>query len=268
MQNVDIKVVKKLFAKGHLGELLIPYRGLPEPKKKKWIEIKLFDFFNSFSAGSAPIVKMDNIEVVCLFGSTLYKHIPKPIKYDSVLRKKYIFFGEMLVRDVKKELPRPAPRDVDIMVISNVPPSLSDINGVINSAFYRRQKIHSYYGGSGYKEIGGVPVHIHYRSVSKFLNGINNGDTVCRYVAKYGIPFVGHDKFNEILGKIKNNKRYIRHKLKWKMYSRRECGVACSTKLLSCLGFKPSRDTSKEGIIANAPEEKVVTRAELIDFEN
>jgi hypothetical protein len=266
MQNVEIDIVKKLLKKGHLGKLLAPYKGEPQPKKKKWIEIDLNEFFHGFLHSLNP-VKLDDIVTVCVFGSVLYKHIPKPTVEDSVMRKKYIFFGEMVVKDVVRELPRNAPNDVDIMVISNTAPSLADCNNSLNAAFFRRQKLDSYYGGSGYKEIGGVPVHIHYRSVRQFLSGINNNETVCRYVAQYGIPFVGHNKFEEILNDIKNNKRYIRHKLKWKMYSKQECGVQCSSKWFAWLMSKPSIETSKEGILARVPVEEKLTRADLIDFD-
>jgi hypothetical protein len=268
MQNIDIDVVKKLQKYGHLGDLLIPYKGLPNSGKKKVIRLDLFKFFDLFSESFFPPVKIDDIQVVCLFGSTLYKHIPRKSVLETVVKKKYIFFGDISVKNIGKKLPRAQPNDIDLMVISRGDVSLKENNKAEISTLYCREKESGMYSSSSeYKIVGDLPVHIHYRSVSQFLNGINGDDTVSRYVATYGIPFVGQNRFKEILSNIKNNSRDIRHKLKWKNQSRRKLGISCSSKISNCFKRGVGKEAAKE-IVAEVPKQEIVSRADLMDLDN
>ena len=275
MKNIDPLVIKQLIKEDMLGNLRILYKVNvvkdPKEKNQRLYKIILKDFFQYITNNDLftnCAIDYSDIHSVCLFGSVLYRHIPIPIEYEpEVLSVR----GNLVVKKTKtKELPRPLPKDIDILIVLNKN-VLKEKEKVVKKGSCGKQRVFKkeVYNSDGY---GGtstrwastdsdLSVDINFRTISQFLNGINEGDIVSTYVAEFGIPFVGQNNFYKMLRNIKNNRRRVMHKIKWVINKSKKCSANCE----SIWWKKYSLEDEKIRREATVPKE-VKIKSERFDF--
>lgn len=231
MQNVDALTVEKLFKDNKLCNLEVYYERniCPEGQSSTAkFAFKLDSFFEAINSK----VTFSEISSICLFGSVLYRHIPIPtVVVDRIVKKR----GTISIVKTKEERERPLPNDIDIFVLLKHKLSEGEPDAIQTIPLCERKiyKKISGYGGSYLEKISGdsdLPLHISFRSISQFLNGINHGDEISEYVATFGIPFVGQKKFYQTLKHIKGNVRKDMHRIKWKVDKNDFCRIRCYNK--------------------------------------
>jgi len=206
--------------------------------------IKIKDFENQTS--------INNTEVICVYGGVLYKHfIPKK----KIREKKWLFFGSYVEREYRLPPHIPNDFDVmfitreafsqDNMIITNHYSYCKRRNIKVphnELIVYPETRLEAHtYNDDGtshteYEEIIGytpvrieprgladdyrstevIPLHITYRSLDQFLNGIGRGDELSESVVRYGIPLVGAERFYEIIKNIASPRREALHQVEWR----------------------------------------------------
>lgn len=83
-----------------------------------------------------------------------------------------------------------------------------------------------FYGGLERRWVGGhIPLHISYRSIDQFLDGIGNGDTVSETVLQYGVPIINKERFEEIAERVTVPARKPLHRIKWRQNLGQRAGL-------------------------------------------
>lgn len=187
-------------------------------------------------------ISPENIEAIVVYGSALFRHFPP--KKNVITKKKYLFFGPEVEEEVTE--PRRMPNDLDVLLITKknltddkviVPKKTrkGDYNSdkiitpkkhvegnsydgcmeVIDETSVRTEEpVFDSYGYAGSCE-GGINLHITYRSVDQFLNGLGKGDFVSESVMKYGLPIIGQKRFDQIVKNVKSSERKPLHSVEW-----------------------------------------------------
>ncbi len=222
-KDITPKLMQRYYESNRLGTLreTIPECGI--------VSVDLSQLFRHatdlkfFEAQTRP----EDIEAMAVYGSTLYKHFPIE-KQVQVTKKRYWLWGpeETVVKTLRKE--RKFPKDFDVMVITKqgftnekviIPKRHFDSDGygsweVIDSAAVEtKTKVSDGYGH--YEVRGGANLHITYRSVEQFLNGLGKGDELSDSVVRYGIPLIGAERFGNIISEVTLPKRETHHSVEW-----------------------------------------------------
>ncbi len=241
MKNLDPIVAKQLLLRGKLGLLTIFYELNIHDTDQKRKDIRYtIDMESFFSYITQPelfgekSIEIEDIYSICIFGSILYRHIPIPfVEQAKIYSKK----GDIRIKNaLTKELPRSVPNDIDLLVILNKN-VLGDEKEIVESSSCTKKKrfnkkIEYGYGGKSIywvAEESEIPLHICFRTISQFLKGINNGDNIAEYVAQFGLPLIGQNNFDNMLKKIKGNRRRVMHRIKWKII-KEVCYANCKSK--------------------------------------
>lgn len=194
---------------------------------------------NSFEQQTAP----ENVEVICVFGSILYKNFPRK---EKIKRKKWFFFGPWIEREFLR--PQKDPNDFDALFILKegltqhkiILPRHTSFGTKHWRGFERTERrlnpktsseegLYGSYGVIDYAPFGDLPelkrdrssflhaksLHITYRSLEQFLNGIGNGDEISESIIEYGLPLFGKERFYEIIQNIKIPERRALHSIEW-----------------------------------------------------
>lgn len=239
MKNLDPTVAKELLLRNKLGPLTIFYKlNIGEGKNKDIrYTINMQNFFSYLTQPNLfgeKSIEIKDIHSICLFGSVLYRHIPIPFDEQSTIYSKK---GNIKIKNTPtKELPRSVPNDIDLLITLNKN-VLDDEKEIIESGSSAKKKrfnkrVEHGYGGKSVHwdpEESEIPLHICFRTVSQFLKGINNKDRISEYVSEFGLPIIGQNNFNEMLKKIKDNKRRVMHRIKWKI-TKGICYPVCVSK--------------------------------------
>ncbi len=274
MNNLDPTVAKELLLRNKLGPLSIFYKlNIGEKGKKGKDIIYTINMQNFFTYLTQPnlfgekSIEIRDIHSICIFGSVLYRHIPIPfVEQTKIYSKK----GDIKVCNTPtKELSRPVPNDIDILVILNKN-VLNDEKEIVESGSSAKKKrfnkrVERGYGGRSVHwdpEESEIPLHICFRTVSQFFKGINNKDRIAEYVSEFGLPIIGQNNFNEVLKRIKGNKRRVMHRIKWKI-TKEVCYSMCTSKWWVRYSLKDEKIRRN----ANVPPEIEIesNRFELLD---
>lgn len=242
MKNLDPTIAKQLLIRNKLGPLTIFYKLNIGEKGKKSKDIRytidmsnFFSYITQSELFGEKSIGIEDIHSICIFGSVLYRHIPIPfVEQTKIYSKK----GNIEVRNTPtKELPRPVPNDIDLLVIlnknvlNNEKEIIESGSSVKKKKFNKRIERGGYGGTSVYwdSEESEIPLHICFRTVSQFLKGINNEDRISEYVSEFGLPIIGQNNFNNMLKKIKGNRRRVMHRIKWEV-TNEICSSTCVSK--------------------------------------
>jgi len=239
MNNLDPIVAKELLLRNKLGPLTISYKLNIRDDKERGIKyiINLQNFFAYLTQPNLigeKSIEIRDIHSICIFGSVLYRHIPIPFDEKSKIYSKK---GDIKIKNTStKELPRSIPNDIDLLVILNKN-VLDNEKEIVESGSSAKKKkfnkrIEQGYGGKSVHwdpEESEIPLHICFRTVSQFLKGINNKDRISEHVSEFGLPVIGRNNFDNMLKKIKGNKRRVMHRIKWKV-AKEICYPTCVSK--------------------------------------
>jgi hypothetical protein len=181
-------------------------------------------------------VPISDIHTACVYGSTLYRNLPRS-KEIYRTQKKYFFFGPKIQYKVVRDIPIKTPNDFDILVVTKS--SFTDDKIVIPKRVYtnqyesvgysRWQGVERRCDGYGYYEVqysSSIKVHICYRSIEQFHNGVVGGDGVSASAAKFGIPLFNRLEFSEITKEVSD--RVVNHRVQW---DENEDGCLCGNVL-------------------------------------
>lgn len=222
-KDITPELMKIYFESGKLGTLVetIPGCGIVTVDLSQLFKhatgLKFFEFQTS----------PENIEVMAVYGSTLYNHFPTEEQV-PITKRKYLLWGpkETVVKTIQK--PRHFPNDFDVMVITKE--GFSDDKVIIPKRHLKGDGYGSWEvidftavgtkrnvsDGYGYFEVkGDANLHITYRSVEQFLAGLGKGDELSESVVRYGIPLIGQGRFSEIVKDITSPRREATHRVEW-----------------------------------------------------
>ena len=278
MQDVDPITVKHLFEEQKLNNLTIFYKRNMCPKdfeRKVYFSFSLMTFFEKLLSDDLFIdssISFNDISSICLFGSVLHKHIPVPIEVTHHTVKKG---GAIQTVEVKEEKPRSIPNDIDIFVmlksgLLDSPKTVTTIP-LASKSIFRKQVVQGVgsYGGDETRIVehgSTLPLHISIRSISQFLNGINNGDEVSEYISTFGVPFVGQKNFSQTLEKIKGNVRKDMHKIRWKIASNHSCKIECRP--IWWKNYNLDTERIRREAVNIPPDKPEITRFEMMEIES
>ncbi len=274
MENIELNIIEKVIKTNKLGCLTIYYKKdkdlqqTSEPRNCEFcIDLKkLFIKIINNKSISNTMISYNDIETIVLFGSVLYKHIPV---FTKKTEKIYKNRTGIRTRIIKEKIPKQFPNGIDILIILkskllNIPKKINILENVAENKLFEKYDL---YMGSGIrlKQKDEIPLHITFLTKTEFLNGINDGENIVTYISTFGIPFVGQKNFYKLLSHIKNNKRKIMHKIKWKMNKTGFCEIVCTPKLFSFYSLKQERNRRRAINISPGIKNKF-TRFEIIDI--
>ena len=179
MKNITTKMIKLLLENKQLGYLNIIYKrnkvdDTNISKCKYMIPLEnLFDGIlkPAFAIGNIDI---DEIVSVCLFGSVLYRHIPIPF---TTIEHVKLRDGSPKICSTREYLPRPWPKDIDVVIFTKFPVARKDGQSVSLGQKYNWHKSQGDYDSSSYRiDNDAFPIELHYRSIVEFYDGIAQGD--------------------------------------------------------------------------------------------
>ena len=171
-----------------------------------------------------PAINPQNIESVCIYGSVLYKHFPPKIE-EKVTK----FLGFVINKEKRKVQDYPNDFDIAVILKEGISPDKviitkrheSDSSDIVLPSGARKKlpifnEIALMYGRliPIDSEEGNMPLHIAYRSIEQFLNGIKQGDELSQSIYNYGLPIVGQTIFNEIIKPVFGNRNPL-HTVQW-----------------------------------------------------
>ena len=234
-------------------ETKFPSRNIQEPPQiriqRGEVSVDLSKVFRSITGYEAFSYTIDpaNIESICIHGSTLYNHFP--FKREEYKSKRFHFFGPERVRQVYEH--RDTPHEVDLMILLKegltgdkviVPERTRNGNRVDQKTVISEGKTRKVmldpldlmYGAyvyevdgavakidvsattfPGYRDERTMPLHLAYRSIDQFIEGIGKGDFLSEEVTQYGIALIGNGNFKEIVANIKSIERKPFHNVIW-----------------------------------------------------
>lgn len=159
-----------------------------------------------------------SIMAVCVFGNVLYKHFNSP--YSEMPHDLDLMF--ILTHSDNKDIVIP-----DKVVKPKIRKECIGYGGyekiIESSAVYTttptkiyRTFLDYFFSIPKYEPVdGAIPLHVSYRSVNQFINGLGRGDTVSESVVEYGIPIIGQERFAEIIKDVKSPERKPLHGFAW-----------------------------------------------------
>ena len=230
-KNLTIHAMEEYYKTNKLGDLSLTWPN----EKRDQIRADLSKLFG-LSMGLESIndqmppeqICPQNIESILVYGSVLFKTLPKIT--ETISHRKYLIFGPKITKTIT--LPRKlVPNDFDVMVILKegfsqeklIIPQRILVNDLPGYGHYEyispavERITHYSFDDTCYPLKIGMNLHISYRSVEQFINGIGKGDTVSEKVAEFGIPIVGKDDFEERIRKINFSNRKVLHEILWSL---------------------------------------------------
>jgi len=228
-KDITPELMQKYFEAEKLGKLSLDFPGC---SRLSTINVDLPILFRHITDSKffEYAINPRDVESIAVYGSVLHKHFPK--KRKEIRGKKYILFGPEVVKKVYEE--REIPSDLDVMVITKegftedkviiperkpivneygyVEAILSDGKSGITT---KRPDINEYGYIEGFVKGGDLDLHITYRSVEQFLEGLGKGDELSESVIGYGIPIIGQERFSGIVKDIQSPKREALHQVEW-----------------------------------------------------
>jgi hypothetical protein len=217
--NLTPLKLEKGYTSEKLGNLSIKIPDVGEDKETIEMKVSLSELFK-YATGLKFFeyqTKPENIEALCAYGSSLYKHFPLQEKTILHHRKKYILFGPNITRPETITAPREFPNDFDVMVITKKKFTLDDVVipkravQTLQDRTSNRDRLYGYYD----IVTRDSNLHITYRSVNQFLNGLGKGDELSESVVKYGLIIAATPSFEKMLNGISNPKREPLHSIHW-----------------------------------------------------
>lgn len=222
-RELNADLFYKYYQEGMLGLMELTIPGVMKIK----VELdKLFEHITNLKS-SEDRTAPDNIEAICVYGSALYRHFgtEETLRQE---RRKWVLFGPKQV-ETRTFTRYKTPRDFDILVI--LKEGLTDDKVVVPKRTLIRTRtalVNIGYGASvehiksdgssgiltsipvvneyGYIERFArgedLDLHICYRSVEQFTAGLGQGDELSESVVRYGVPLVGQERFNALVGSV------------------------------------------------------------------
>ncbi len=216
-KSITPELMEKYFQSGRLGNLSIeiPHCGT--------VSVDLVQLYRSATGLEffEYQVRPEDIDTMVVYGSVLYRHFPP--KEITRTRKKWYLFGPEVEGETIET--RDIPEDFDLMVITEEGPSEDKrifpervpwgYGSKVVFAAVKTER--TTYGPTGVSVMrDGIPLHIAYRSVDQFLDGLEKGDTVSESIIRYGLPIVEKEKFEEVVRDIRYPERETLHEVEWR----------------------------------------------------
>ena len=243
-EDITPRAFHEYYKAKKLGNLRIEFPACSKCKEvrlslRELYRLGIFYYKSNKKDSSCSVFEknFENIEFVCVYGSILYNNFP-------LFKRKYLFFGSLIPTKGQKR-----PHDFDVLCITKdklidekiiIPKRVkswhlfnqtgvdifhdSSIESAVKRVYTERgyTRVETYNSSDSYYEFSGyvdqednLPLHITYRSLDQFLNGIGRGDEVSESVVRYGIPLVGAERFYEIIKNIETPRREALHQVEW-----------------------------------------------------
>ncbi len=216
-QDITPEYVQSKYILKELG--ILKTEILPLWKFKMKIDLnKIWQYSANLNAFSKEITKINkekvfpgNISALCIYGSVLYKNLPK-----TKFKKTWFGFGTKRIAVVR---PIKEPNDLDLMVLTKEPVGeelfFPGKENIVKTSILESDGFLG--GGYGSQEVrGNLKLHLTYRSEEQFLNTLQNGDVLSEAVVRYGLPLVGENNFERTISGISSPKRNPLHEIIWK----------------------------------------------------
>ncbi len=207
----DFHLLERLASEGNAGklEIKIPIQAGEEERdiRDGVMRVNLTDLIKYATTpeiGDHQIMAQD-IEAVSVIGKALYKHFDHPYR---AMRKDLDMVVLLTNQYDEKNIVIPK-RTVDAKLRKGY-----DYIEIIETAVYTEypEMVSRLLLPPEIKMKEWVAdLHISYRSLNQFRNGIGHGDSISESVVSYGVPIIGIKKFNRIVDEIQEPVREPLH---------------------------------------------------------